>query len=92
MFSLFPCFQTTYAVLASDDTYHRKKSPDVNYCTPCEQVYWWRIICDESHCIRDGSTKSSAALSNLRAVNRWCVTGTPMNTSILDLRNQMVSV
>lgn len=40
---------TTYEVLASDATYHREKSNDPDYCPPCEEIRWWRIICDESH-------------------------------------------
>ncbi len=37
---------TTYATLASDANFHANKSTDPNYCAPCEQVRWWRIICD----------------------------------------------
>lgn len=41
---------TTYETIASDNTYHRSKSkkPD-EFCPPCEQIRWWRIVCDESH-------------------------------------------
>lgn len=37
---------TTYAILASDANHHAKKSNDPNYCAPCEQIRWWRIIID----------------------------------------------
>jgi SNF2 family DNA or RNA helicase len=37
---------TTYAILASDANHHAQKSKDPDYCAPCEQVRWWRIICD----------------------------------------------
>ena len=80
---------TTYAVLASDANHHAKKSKDPDYCAPCEQVRWWRIICDESHSIRDTNTANYKALSRLTAVNKWCVTGTPMNTTPKDLRGQL---
>lgn len=80
---------TTYAVLQSDETYWRGKSNDPNYCAPCEQVRWWRIICDESHSIRDPSTKQFKALNRLTAANKWCVTGTPMNTTPMDLKSQL---
>jgi hypothetical protein len=33
----------TYQVLAFDATYHAKKAGE-DYCAPCEQVRWWRII------------------------------------------------
>lgn len=74
---------TTYHTLASDINYHAKKSKNAErYCSPCEQVRWWRVICDESHVMR-GNSMSTKAVLRLVAENRWCVTGTPMNTSIL---------
>jgi SNF2 family DNA or RNA helicase len=80
---------TTYGVLASDNAFHREKSNDSNsYCPPLEQVRWWRIIVDEGHLLRhDNYTNMS--LSNLVADHKWLVTGTPVNTSILDLKNQL---
>lgn len=80
---------TTYAVLQSDAYFHSRKSGDSDYCAPCEQVRWWRIICDESHSVRDSNTKNFKAIERLTAVNKWCVTGTPMNTSPKDLRSQL---
>lgn len=80
---------TTYAVLQSDAFFHSKKSGKSDYCAPCEQVRWWRIICDESHSIRDSNTKNFKAIERLTAVNKWCVTGTPMNTSPKDLKSQL---
>jgi SNF2 family DNA or RNA helicase len=65
---------TTYQVLASDATYHAKKADD-DYCAPCEQVRWWRIICDESHSLREANTKKSAAVMNLVADHKWLVSG-----------------
>ena len=80
---------TTYAVLQSDANHHRKKSKDPDYCPPCEQVRWWRIICDESHSVRVANTQNYKALAKLTAANKWCVTGTPMNTSPRDLKSQL---
>ncbi len=38
---------TTYETLASDGTYHANRSGlGAEYAAPCEQVRWWRIICD----------------------------------------------
>jgi len=68
---------TTYDVLASDNTYHRAHSNDPDsYCPPCEQVRWWRIICDESHVLRSGGSGKLEAILNLVGDNRWLVTGT----------------
>jgi len=65
---------TTYQTLASDATYHAKKG-GANYCAPCEQVRWWRIICDESHALREASTMRSMAVMNLVADHKWLVSG-----------------
>jgi len=83
---------TTYAVLASDMKYHGKKSNDPNYCAPCEQIRWWRIICDESHTIRNASTVNFKALNRLTAANKWCVTGTLMNTTPNDSKSQLAFI
>ena len=79
---------TTYAVLASD--YMREgnsKNPKFKF-PPCESIHWWRVICDESHSLRN-NTNSSGAILSLSAELKWCVSGTPMNTTVRDLRNQM---
>ena len=47
---------TTYQTLASDATFHAKKH-GASYCPPCEQVRWWRIICDESQSLREANTQ-----------------------------------
>ena len=65
---------TTYQTLASDATYHANKTGGA-YCAPCEQVRWWRIICDESHSLREAGTKRSMAVLNLVADNKWLVSG-----------------
>jgi len=79
---------TTYDVLASDDNHHRKKGGS-SYCPPCETVRWWRIICDEGHHLRDSGTLRNRAISNLVADHKWLVSGTPVNTSLQDLKNQL---
>jgi SWI/SNF-related matrix-associated actin-dependent regulator of chromatin subfamily A3 len=67
---------TTYETLSSDATYHARKSTEGGeYTAPCEQVRWWRIICDESHVLRNGSTKKCAAILNLVGDNKWLVSG-----------------
>ena len=66
---------TTYETLASDATFHASKSADAGYCPPCEQVRWWRIICDESHVLRNASSGKSKAVMSLIADNKWLVSG-----------------
>lgn len=80
---------TTYQILASDDTYHRARSSDPkNFCPPLEQVRWWRVICDEGHSLRQPNTNRNRSVSSLVADHKWLVTGTPVNTSIKDLKSQ----
>lgn len=80
---------TTYAVLASDASYWAKKSGDENYVAPCEQIRWWRVICDESHVMRSTNTKQTNTVTNIVADHKWCVTGTPISTSVQDLVGQL---
>lgn len=86
---------TTYAVLASDmQRYEKNKSKAGSKwgSPPCERVRWWRIICDESHCLRSAQTKQTQAIKRLVAESKWCVTGTPMNTNLSDLKSQMAFI
>ena len=80
---------TTYETLASDATFHAKKSNDPDYVPPCEAVRWWRVIADESHVLRRAGNAKGAAVMNLIADNKWLVSGTPINTTVNDLKNQM---
>jgi SWI/SNF-related matrix-associated actin-dependent regulator of chromatin subfamily A3 len=76
---------TTYQVLASNATYYAKKAGD-DYCAPCEQVRWWRIICDKSHSLRKANPKKSAAVMNLVADHKWLLSGMhPLNDSFFFL-------
>jgi SWI/SNF-related matrix-associated actin-dependent regulator of chromatin subfamily A3 len=77
---------TTYETLSSDASYHACKSTEGNdYTAPCEQVRWWRIICDESHVLRNASTKKTDAVLNLVGDNKWLVSGTFMSTGRIQL-------
>ncbi|CAB9523044.1 regulator of chromatin subfamily A member 3-like 1 [Seminavis robusta] len=80
---------TTYEVIASDANYHAKKSQSADYVAPLEQVRWWRIIADEGHSLRQGNTRRSEALLRIVADHKWLVSGTPVNTTLGDLRNQL---
>ena len=84
---------TTYETLASDAVYHKNKSNDPNYCPPCEQVRWWRIICDESHVLRNVNTKRVMATASLVGDNKWMVTGTPCAcTHLYNLASRTLTV
>lgn len=50
-------------------------------------VRWWRIVLDEAHTIKNKSAKMSIAACCLRGVNRWCLTGTPIQNTVEELHS-----
>jgi hypothetical protein len=42
------------------------------------EVYWYRVVLDEAHAIKNNSARTSLACQNLRSIYRWCLTGTPL--------------
>lgn len=49
--------------------------------TGLASVQWWRVVLDEAHLIRNHRSQSFKACQSLRAQNRWCLTGTPLQVS-----------
>ncbi|KAI0903147.1 hypothetical protein F4823DRAFT_636667 [Ustulina deusta] len=70
--------------------HHRKSRLTGNTSSACPDVVlttyqtWRRIILDEAHIIRNRTTTSSA-ISELRAISRWAITGTPIQNSFADI-------
>ena len=94
---------TTYQVLQSETNYvdlahnnsldgRRLRNPKrwmaVPAPLPC--VNWWRICLDEAQMIETTTTKTAEMARRLSAVNRWCVTGTPIRDSLLDFHGLLV--
>lgn len=67
---------TTYGVISST---LKKDTSDL------ASVEWYRIILDEAHVIKNQKSQVSKAISSLKAVNRWCLTGTPVHNHLDDM-------
>ena len=53
------------------------------------RIEWHRVILDESHSIKNRNCGQSKSVAELRATNRWCLTGTPFGTKVVDIENQL---
>ncbi|KAI8630271.1 SNF2 family N-terminal domain-containing protein [Xylariaceae sp. FL1651] len=65
---------TTYEILRSE---HTLKGPLFSQL-------WWRIVLDEAHHIRNRESQAFEACCQVRALYRWCLTGTPVQNSLQD--------
>ncbi|KAK0726532.1 SNF2 family N-terminal domain-containing protein [Apiosordaria backusii] len=68
---------TTYGTLAAD--WERSRV--------LQEIHWFRVVLDEAHCIRNQATAMFKAAHCLEAERRWCLTGTPIQNSLMDLRS-----
>ncbi|RYP37998.1 hypothetical protein DL767_002726 [Monosporascus sp. MG133] len=52
-----------------------------------QEMGWYRVVLDEAHWIRNQSSEQFNAVEALQAERRWCLTGTPIQNSLADLRS-----
>ena len=94
---------TTYEILASETSYvdlpHSNSSDGRRFRNPKRYmampspitcIQWWRICLDEAQMIESTTTKTAEMALRLSAVNRWCVTGTPIGKSVNDLHGLLL--
>lgn len=62
------------------------RSIPIKYLTSLHQIKWDRIIYDEAHHLRNGSTSRYLGAKSLVSNIKWLVTGTPVQNNNTDLK------
>jgi hypothetical protein len=65
---------TTFQVLALD-----MNTPN----SALDLIHWHRLVVDEGHILKNTSTEQVKKINRLQATNKWCLTGTPFSTSVV---------
>lgn len=71
---------TTYNVITSE-----WKGDGENASTGLYSVKWWRVVLDEAQSIKNKNSKSAQGCCGLSSVNRWCLSGTPLQNNVDEL-------
>jgi len=50
--------------------------------SPLTCVQWWRVCLDEAQMVECTTTRSAEMALRLSAINRWCITGTPVQHTL----------
>ncbi|KAJ5759480.1 hypothetical protein N7520_006636 [Penicillium odoratum] len=75
---------TTYGTLTSESS---TAAADKVKKSGIFSVYWYRVILDEAHTIKNRNAKATQAACALDARYRWCLTGTPMQNNLDELQS-----
>lgn len=81
---------TSYGTLSAE--YMPRGQKEATKIPSREGLYsmnWARVVLDEGHTIRNPSTKSALAATNLVASARWVLSGTPIVNTIKDLHSML---
>ncbi|KAI0188849.1 SNF2 family N-terminal domain-containing protein [Astrocystis sublimbata] len=65
-------------------TYHTSAA-DAGGQRTLNGLEWYRVVLDETHSIRNSSSKQFRAVTDLDTQKRWCLTGTPIQNKLHDL-------
>ncbi|WBW74765.1 DNA translocase Rhp16b [Schizosaccharomyces osmophilus] len=72
---------TTYQTLVSENAPEKKDEGSKNTLNLLS-FFWWRVILDEAHTIKNKASKTSVSCCSLMSRNRWCLTGTPLQNNL----------
>lgn len=70
---------------SSDRTLRANSARAMKRKSPLLFLNFWRVCLDESQMVSEGKTRHAQMVSQLSAVHRWAVTGTPIEKSLDDL-------
>ena len=62
-----------------------KEAMDGSTMSLLHSVAWWRIVLDEAHMIKSRSSQTAAAAFALTGINRWALSGTPLQNRVGEL-------
>ena len=62
-----------------------KNKNNVSKVSWLHNISWFRIVLDEAHVIKDRSTSTAHACFALVSLNKWCLTGTPLQNRVGEL-------
>jgi len=63
----------------------KRKGMIIKEKSPLHEIHWNRVILDEAHNIKERSTNTAKAAFELKASNRWCLSGTPLQNRVGEL-------
>ncbi|EPY51093.1 ATP-dependent DNA helicase Rhp16b [Schizosaccharomyces cryophilus OY26] len=75
---------TTYQTLVSEYA-PDKKEENSKETLSLFSFFWWRVILDEAHTIKNKASKTAVSCCSLMSINRWCLTGTPLQNNLDEL-------